>query len=251
MSSTRAPSASTRARAKGSPSPVPFWVETLWEKNVFLELGRNACALIDDLQHRPTVHHLRVKRRVAGAVRQGVLEEYVERLNDPTGAELTVAARCRAGERRADRAAVRSADGSQTTPARIRSPTCVSYRRAHSSPRVSAAPRWDSSRTEHLFADACGSCHSYRTRWPWYSNVAPVSWLVQHDVDDGRRVFNVSRWDHAQPSAGEIAQVIREGEMPPLQYKAIHGEARLSSAEKEELIRGLERTSAADPLGDP
>jgi mono/diheme cytochrome c family protein len=70
----------------------------------------------------------------------------------------------------------------------------VPYGRAHGNPSVRSQPRWDGARTKRLFAQACGACHSNLTTWPWYSDVAPVSWLVQHDVNDGRARFDVSEW---------------------------------------------------------
>jgi mono/diheme cytochrome c family protein len=124
----------------------------------------------------------------------------------------------------------------------------VPYGRAHGNPPVRSHPRWDSVRTKDLFAQACGACHSNLTSWPWYSNVAPVSWLVQHDVNEGRSRFNVSEWrERPQPEAGEVAEVVRSGEMPPLQFRLAHPEARLSSAEQAALAAGLERTFAAGP----
>ncbi|MGN6188790.1 MAG: heme-binding domain-containing protein [Conexibacter sp.] len=124
----------------------------------------------------------------------------------------------------------------------------VPYGRAHGNPPVRSQPSWDSPRTKELFAQACGACHSNLTTWPWYSNVAPVSWLVQHDVNDGRARFNVSEWrQQPQPEAGEVAGVVRSGEMPPLQFRLAHPEARLSPAQKTALAAGLARTFAAAP----
>lgn len=124
----------------------------------------------------------------------------------------------------------------------------VPYGRAHANPPVRSQPRWDSARTQQLFARACGACHSNLTTWPWYSNVAPVSWLVQHDVEDGRARLNASEWNQQpQPPAGEVSEVVRSGEMPPLQFTLIHKEARLSSAEKAALAAGLQRTFASSP----
>mgnify|MGYP006277013889 CR=1 FL=1 len=68
----------------------------------------------------------------------------------------------------------------------------VPYGRTHANPPVRTALRWDSPRTEQLARGACLDCHSNLTTWPWYADVAPVSWLVQHDVEDGRRAFNLS-----------------------------------------------------------
>lgn len=117
----------------------------------------------------------------------------------------------------------------------------VPYGRNHTNPPLRAEPKWDSARTRQLAVDACFACHSNQTRWPWYSSVAPVSWLTQHDVEDGRRILNFSEWDRPNAS-GEAAEAVREGSMPPLQFKILHPEARLSDAEKQELIRGLEAT---------
>lgn len=127
----------------------------------------------------------------------------------------------------------------------------VPYGRAHDNPSVTGEPNWDSARTAQLFDDACADCHSNVTDWRWYSNVAPGSWLVQHDVDEGRETFNASEWDKPQEEAGEAAETVEEGSMPPWQYKLLHGEARLSDSEKQDLAAGLRRTVAADPPGQP
>jgi len=105
---------------------------------------------------------------------------------------------------------------------------------------VTAAPAWDSPETEELFASACGDCHSNLTKWPWYTNVAPVSWLTQRDVEEGRSTLNLSELGTTEVEVGEIAEIIREGEMPPWQYTLVHGGARLSDQEKEALISGLQ-----------
>ena len=124
----------------------------------------------------------------------------------------------------------------------------VPYGRSHDNPTPTAEPAWDSPATRTLAKAACFDCHSDVTTWPWYSNVAPVSWLVQHDVDAGRRTLNFSEWDRRQGAeAADVAEVVREGEMPPLQYKPLHADARLSAAEREQLARGLERTLQASP----
>src|SRR4051812_7367911 len=111
----------------------------------------------------------------------------------------------------------------------------VPYGRSHGDPRVTRAVRFDSRRTEQLVRDACADCHSNLTTWPWYSNVAPVSWLVQHDVDDGRNRMNFSQWDQPQPDLGEVIQQLSGGGMPPRQYKILHSASRLSDAERAEL----------------
>lgn len=125
----------------------------------------------------------------------------------------------------------------------------VPYGHSHDNPPVTQAVSWDSPRTEQLFTDACGACHSNLTDWPWDSYVAPASWLVQRDVDEGRGILNVSEWDRPQAGAEEAGEAVTEGEMPPLQYKIMHSSARLSDSEKQELADGLTRTFQQDPPG--
>ena len=81
-----------------------------------------------------------------------------------------------------------------------------------------------------------------KPNWPWYSNVAPISWLVQRDVDEGRDELNFSRWDQPQREADDAAETVIDGEMPPWFYVIPHPEANLSLEEKELLIRGLRAT---------
>ena len=81
------------------------------------------------------------------------------------------------------------------------------------------------------------------TTWPWYSKVAPVSWLVQGDVDEGREHFNVSMWGLQEKNKGnEAVKAVKEGEMPPWFYLIPHPKARLSDEETQELIKGLQST---------
>lgn len=124
----------------------------------------------------------------------------------------------------------------------------VPYGRDHTNPAVTREVKWDSARTRELAVGACYDCHSNVTEWPWYSSVAPVSWLVYSDVQEGREKLNFSEWDRPQGEEGdEVAEVVREGSMPPLQYKPLHPAGRLSDAERDELARGIEQTLAADP----
>lgn len=118
----------------------------------------------------------------------------------------------------------------------------VPYGRSHTNPPIVAEPDWDSPETRAAFMQSCGDCHSHETVWPWYSNIAPVSWVVQRDVDHGREHFNVSQWNEEQRHADEAAQLVREGEMPLWIYLPTHPEANLSSAEQEALIEGLVAT---------
>ncbi len=118
----------------------------------------------------------------------------------------------------------------------------VPYGRSHTNPPVRMEPPWDSPETRELTVRACYDCHSNETVWPWYSHIAPVSWLVQRDVDEGRAAVNYSEWDRPQREAAESAESVQEGEMPPWYYTLFQTRARLSPAEREALLRGLEAT---------
>ena len=117
----------------------------------------------------------------------------------------------------------------------------VPYGRNHTNPAVSVEPAWDSETTRTLAATACADCHSNHTEWPWYSNIAPISWLVQRDVDEGRAKLNWSVPGGSE-EAGESAESVREGEMPPWIYTLTHPAAKLSDADREALIQGLMAT---------
>ena len=82
----------------------------------------------------------------------------------------------------------------------------VPYGRDHDNPAVAAEPGWDQPETRELFFRACGDCHSNETRWPWYSQVAPASWLLQNDVAEGREHLNVSEWGQGEQEADEAAE---------------------------------------------
>jgi mono/diheme cytochrome c family protein len=122
----------------------------------------------------------------------------------------------------------------------------IPYGRDHTNPPVVAEPAWDSPATRELAAAACFDCHSNETEWPWYTSVAPISWLTQHDVEEGRATLNFSEWNRP-PETGEVSEAIREGSMPPWYYRLLHPAARLSDAELEQLIAGLEATFRASP----
>ncbi|MHA0041555.1 heme-binding domain-containing protein [Deinococcus sp. PEB2-63] len=124
----------------------------------------------------------------------------------------------------------------------------VPYGRAHANPTVQAQPKWDSPQTETLFTRACADCHSHATVWPWYSNVAPVSWLVQRHVDEGRSKFNVNVPGYGR-DADEAAKEVRSGSMPEPTYLPMHPEARLNAQEKQQLAAGLEATFGGEREG--
>ena len=81
---------------------------------------------------------------------------------------------------------------------------------------------------------ACANCHSSETVWPWYSHVAPVSWLITSDVNDGRNHINFHDWEAqkspeaATKNLASICKEVRDGGMPPFSYRMMHKESRLS-----------------------
>lgn len=116
----------------------------------------------------------------------------------------------------------------------------VPYGHAHDNPPVLAEPQWDSAATRSLAVAACYDCHSNEVVWPWYTNIAPVSWLATHDVAEGRSKLNFSEWTSGEQETDELGEVIESGEMPPIYYGWIHSAARLTDTEIQQLITGLE-----------
>ena len=85
---------------------------------------------------------------------------------------------------------------------------------------------------------SCRDCHSNETVWPWYSHVAPMSWLVARDVNKGRTKLNFSRWDIYSPEMSqfrltEACNEVRKGEMPLFFYTPLHSEAKLTPQDVE------------------
>ena len=120
----------------------------------------------------------------------------------------------------------------------------VPYGRAHSNPPITGEPQWSSPRTRELMARACFGCHSNEVEYPSYASVAPISWVVEAHVAEGREKVNYSEFDRRQRGADETIEVIQEGSMPPAYYTRFgrHPEAKLTSAELQELIDGLRAT---------
>jgi hypothetical protein len=115
----------------------------------------------------------------------------------------------------------------------------IPYGHNHTNPPVVTELKWDSPRTKELAQRSCFDCHSNETIWPWYSNIAPGSWLIYSDVVEGRSRLNFSDWNNSSRRANEATEVVLEGRMPPFQYVIIHKNALLNSSEREELAKGL------------
>lgn len=124
----------------------------------------------------------------------------------------------------------------------------VPFGRQHTNPPIVQEPNWDSPQTKELTQRACFDCHSNETIWPWYSNVAPISWLTQNDVDEGRRFLNFSDWGKVR-EAFEIPEVVQGGRMPPSYFLIMHPEAKLTQAEKDALASGLLATIRDSGMG--
>lgn len=125
----------------------------------------------------------------------------------------------------------------------------VPYGRYHTNPPDGTLAAFDSPQTRALAERACFDCHSNHTKWPWYASLAPLSWRIQHHVDEGREKLNFTAFDAASEkmadAAGDASESITKGEMPPADYLLMHPEARLTAGEKATLAKGLDVTFAA------
>ena len=96
----------------------------------------------------------------------------------------------------------------------------------------------ESTELKTVLKKSCYDCHSNETVWPWYSYVAPVSWLVADDVHEGRKHLNFSNWQNIEvrkvsKAKQEIWEMVSEGEMPLSKYVLLHPEAKLSEKDKQ------------------
>jgi hypothetical protein len=103
---------------------------------------------------------------------------------------------------------------------------------------------------------ACYDCHSNETRWPWYSRIAPASWLIGRHVELARQRLNFSEWNEYASDPGteirkldEIADAMSRGDMAPWYYRVLHPEARLNRKQREAVIKWvtLEATATRNP----
>ena len=100
-----------------------------------------------------------------------------------------------------------------------------------------------------LLRAACYDCHSHETKWPWYSHIAPASWLVVDDVKKGRQHMNLSEWPQASPERAakqleRISEEVDYQEMPPGKYTLLHPEARLTADQRQALIHWADSEAA-------
>lgn len=104
-----------------------------------------------------------------------------------------------------------------------------------------------------ILNNACYDCHSYETKYPWYAEIAPVSWMLKKHINEGREEMNFSVWGtysskKADHKLEEAAELVEEGEMPLSSYTLAHKEAKLSKEQKEILVNWFNslRTGEAD-----
>lgn len=93
---------------------------------------------------------------------------------------------------------------------------------------------------QSIFDRACSDCHSNQTKWPWYSNIAPVSWFTIDHVNEGRHELSLSEFGtYSQKKAvhklEELCEMVEKGEMPLREYVWLHPSAKLSDADKQRL----------------
>ncbi len=101
---------------------------------------------------------------------------------------------------------------------------------------------------------SCYDCHSSRTRWPWYSNIAPMSWLIADDVSEARKKMDFSRWTTYPPKLMSrkltgINDEVMKGDMPLKQYLMLHSDAKLTDSDK--MVLGDWATAEADRVLAP
>lgn len=107
-------------------------------------------------------------------------------------------------------------------------------------PQVITEPDWDTPKTKELVRRLCFDCHSNETTWPWYSKIAPVSWIIASHVEDGRKELNFS--EDKEFDVKEIIEEFSEGKMPLRMYKDFHPETSITNEDSLLFVEGLIKT---------
>jgi len=107
------------------------------------------------------------------------------------------------------------------------------------------------SNVRDILKRSCYDCHSNETTWPWYSHIAPVSWMIAGDVHEARSRLNFSDWglmstDDQQDARREIRKEVEQGDMPLSQYLLMHPGSKLTDPDKA-VIQGWASGSPAKP----
>ncbi len=120
----------------------------------------------------------------------------------------------------------------------------IPYGRNHTNPTPTGEPQWANTATRDIIVAACYDCHSDNTKYPTYASIAPISWTVQHHIDEGRGKLNFSEFATNKRGFDDVIEVIRNGSMPPGYFTAfgMHPEAKLTKQQVATVIAGLEQT---------
>jgi hypothetical protein len=94
----------------------------------------------------------------------------------------------------------------------------------------------------NILTTSCYDCHSYNTNYPWYANIAPVSWWLKNHINEGREHLNFSEWStysakKADHKLEECMEEVEEGEMPLSSYTITHQDAKLTKEQKDVLLQ--------------
>lgn len=117
----------------------------------------------------------------------------------------------------------------------------VPFGRVHANGALVSEPAWPDQETRALIVRGCYDCHSNEVKYPWYSNIAPISWLVADHVNEGRDALNFSEFAASSRAADDVIEQIQEREMPPSYFTrfGLHSTAKLSDAEITKLLASL------------
>jgi hypothetical protein len=102
-----------------------------------------------------------------------------------------------------------------------------------------------------ILRTSCYNCHSNETKWPWYSNFAPVSWMIINDVSDARNKMNFSNWnkisfEKQEELKKDIWDEVRQEDMPPTLYTYVHPESKLDLLQKNIIKKWITGTGIGD-----
>ncbi|MFQ5557875.1 MAG: heme-binding domain-containing protein [Acidimicrobiales bacterium] len=121
----------------------------------------------------------------------------------------------------------------------------VPYGWQHPNPAVVQDAPWPGTEGAEIARSACYDCHSNETRWPLYTWVAPVSWVIRNSVEEGRHELNFSVWPEVSAhDLDESIETVLEGEMPPREYTLLHPSAKLDDGERAVLVDALREMDA-------
>ena len=107
-----------------------------------------------------------------------------------------------------------------------------------------------------LLKNSCYDCHSNNTTYPWYANVQPVNWWLTDHVNEGKKELNFSEFagytaKRQRKKFNEIMDEVKEGKMPLKSYTWMHGNAKLTEAQKNALYKWCEESIATLPPAEP